>query len=179
MKKPIILLALVSASMLLTASLAACTPESPPLPVTTEAATEAPTEAAPIPSGTPCTDYDWVTFDIPEGFSDTHNWDTFAELRSDSSSATTITVQQSSLDGRADVQAVAQENAEHDGYSMGDEFDLGKYHWTTVNYTVGSKPSAYYYTPSPDGVHFVYVCARCVTVEDDPVKCVLNSIEIK
>lgn len=133
--------------------------------------------AASSSASSDATDFDWVAFEVPDGWAE-HSAD-FSEvsIRQDGSTDIEIKVSpQSTVTAGGDAEAAAAKRAtQSDGNTAGDAFQAGGRTWYPVYFTFGGEKSAYLYTDISDD-HVAYVTSYTLTEADEPVQTVLESI---
>ncbi len=76
-----------------------------------------------------------------------------------------------------DAEAVANRDAERDGYERGEDVTIGRYTWKTVNFTWHKTPSMHLVTDIPNSGRSVEITLFMATPDDPAVKAFLESIE--
>lgn len=153
----------------------------------TEAETEAeksaepvksqPLDAADIPSGTP-SDFGWVKFEMPEGYSvdDTVDSDSWIRLKSADDDFLTLDIKHSSSSYSGDIQEPADDRLRLYG-EQGTDFTLGSFTYRPVFYQEGFSDAVVLFAPINDKEYLEIQGIR-VTEKDAAMCTILNTIEV-
>ena len=137
----------------------------------------APAATAPAPAAN-LTDFGWTSFEMPEGFEDTHEQDTYITIANAADDDQTIKIDNdtTTFQANADEAADKRVGMSPDSYVKGEPFTMGGYEWIPVAFTFNDLPSSYYYANISDK-YTVNVVAYCMTEADAPVQTVLSTIQ--
>lgn len=179
MKKSTAIIAVLCAAFMSATALAACGEPSTPSGDTTatvaaadnsgseqsQETTEAEAEkkivdtetlaAADIPSGTP-TDFGWISFEMPDGYSkdDAVDEDYWIRLKCDDDAFVQIDIKYSSFDYDGDIQGPVDARLKYYG-NQGTDFEMGGITYRPMFYTEGgSMDGTVCFTPINDKVYF-------------------------
>ena len=171
MKKTTRMLALLCVLMMLV-SLAACGDKKDDSAKKSDGG-ETVTEA---PADSNLADYEWVKFEMPEGYADAKESDAYVTIKEEADSHHIIKMFEENIFSKT-YDEMMQEFAEDDYYTLGDVFELGGRTWTPVRFTFNDNPSVKLYTPLTETKYF-YMTAFEMEETEPAVKTVIESLEI-
>lgn len=169
MKKSVKLIALLCA-LLMIVSLAACGEKA-------EEKTDSKTTESAAEPASNLTDFGWVKFEVPEGFKDTQESDSYIAFKNEEDTYCGFHVAWKSVPSSKTLAEIAESDTQYStNASVGDEIELGGRKWIPVHFDFNDAPSVYLYTQIDDN-HCSYVLAYKMTENDEAVKTIVNSIE--
>ena len=125
--------------------------------------------------GTPTT-IQYASFNMPDGWVDSAESDSYVTIEDGANDNRTMKIFVERYFGDDTLEAVTQKEAGYYGEdALGAEFDMGIYHWVSVNFTFKDNPSRKFYAQLDDE-HYVYVTAFEMTEDDEEVKIVLSTL---
>lgn len=173
MQKAVKILALLCALVMLV-SLAACGGDKKDNS-TKKSDDNTATEAAEPESN--LTDFEWVKFEMPEGYADKKESDSYVTIGEEENSKHIIKLFLNTLISGKTVEEVVKSEAEKsDTYTLDSAVEIGGRTWYPIRFTFNDNPSVKLYTDAGDG----YLCYLTIyeMEENEPaVQTVLKSIE--
>ena len=173
MKRTVKLIALLCA-LLMIVSLAACgskTEEKASSDKAESGAAEV-TEAA-----SNLTDFEWVKFEVPEGFEDTQESDSYVAFKDKEDTYRGFHVSWKSVSPSKTLEEIAESDTQYStNASVDAAVELGGRTWVPVHFDFNDEPSVYLFTQI-DEKHCCYIVAYKMTENDAAVQTIVNSIE--
>ena len=174
MKKTVKLLALICALVMLV-SLAACGEKKDDTSSksgenTAEAETEAPASNL--------TDYEWIKFEMPEGWADAKESDSYVTIREEADSDHVVKFFSHSYVTTKDLAEIVEKDASYDTerYHVGETFDLNGRKYYPEYFKFNDNDSVTLYVEI-DADHYCEISVFEMTETAEPIKTILNSME--
>lgn len=123
------------------------------------------------------TDFEWVKFEMPEGWSDAKESDAYVTIAEDADDHHKMKMFNNSLAGETIQEKIEREYGDDDYYTVEkDPVELSGRTWYVVRFNFNNNPSVMLYTDLVEGKLF-YITAFEMDENADAVKTVLDSLE--
>ena len=176
MKTTVKLVSLLCA-LLMVFSLAACGEKADTAKDSDAKTTSSDSDSTPAPAANDkLTDFGWVKFEMPEGYSDSKESDSYVTIAEDADSHHIIKFFSQTLFSGKTAADVAAEKAD-DKNTLGEKITVNGRDWYPLYFKFNDKDSVKLYTDVNES-KYVYLTVYEMTENEPAVQTVLNSIEI-
>lgn len=121
------------------------------------------------------TDFEWVKFEMPAGYSDAKESDYYVTIRQDDNDKHCMKISERTLTGGKTAAELAAEKAD-DRYTPGESFIVNSREWYPVSFQFNKEDSVILYS-DVDERNAAEITVYQMTQDDPDVQTVLNSIE--
>jgi hypothetical protein len=122
-------------------------------------------------------DYGWIKFQMPEGYEDAQESDSYLTIRSTENSYHVIKVFREYKGDKTVAEMAAEKLASSDRYTPGETLTINGREWVTVNFTFNDNPSVFFFGEGYDK-YYIRVTVFEMTADEPAVQTLLSDIEL-